>query len=142
MKGITYYNVVVENISNPIIIDQFYCGTTSSGHCKNMSSAVQVMGVTYHNIHGTYSKGRPVHFACSDTVPCTNIMVAQVELLPFRGFFMQVDKPFCWNSYGSSLMPTIPSFRVCLHPNSLAPKPSSIPLKSTSTSLDNTCITY
>jgi hypothetical protein len=144
VKGISYSNVLVENISNPIIIDQFYCGTSSSGKCRNMSSAVRVTDVLYHNIHGTYSRSNPVHFACSDTVPCTNITVARVELFPFRRISSKADKPFCWNSYGSSLMPTIPSLHVCLKPDKLAPKPSPSqpPFRSSLMSLSDACSAF
>lgn len=130
VRAITYKNVYVVNISNPIIIDQFYC---DGSKCKNQSSAVQVSGVTYHNIKGTYSRSSPLHFACSDTVPCTSISVAQVELLPQRGYF--VDDPFCWNIYGTSQSPTIPPLH-CLH-GGLPPSSSSKGLKQSS--IDDIC---
>mgnify|MGYP002775577206 FL=1 len=134
VKSITYNNVIVENISNPIIIDQFYCDSVGSGRCRNMSSAVRVTGITYRNIHGTYSKSSPIHFACSDTMPCTAIVVSHVELLPFRGFF--VDQPFCWNSYGSFSMPTIPPLHVCLQ--SASGSKSSLGTKNSTTSPPHT----
>ncbi|KAI8011496.1 Polygalacturonase [Camellia lanceoleosa] len=48
----------------------------------------------------------PIHFACSDTVPCTNLTMSEVELLPYEGEL--VDDPFCWNAYGTQETLTIP----------------------------------
>ena len=66
-----------------------------------------VSGVTYANIKGTYDvRSPPMHFACSDTLPCTNITMSEVELLPHEGEL--VDDPFCWNAYGVMRTVTIP----------------------------------
>ncbi|PQM34054.1 polygalacturonase [Prunus yedoensis var. nudiflora] len=59
------------------------------------------------NIKGTYDVRRPpIHFACSDTVACTNITLSEVELYPYEGELM--DDPFCWNAYGTQETATIP----------------------------------
>ncbi|KAE8689341.1 Shaggy-like kinase 13 isoform 1 [Hibiscus syriacus] len=39
-------------VETPIMIDQFYC---DKSHCKNQSSAVEVSGIKYVNIRGTYT---------------------------------------------------------------------------------------
>ncbi|KAK4373391.1 hypothetical protein RND71_008775 [Anisodus tanguticus] len=49
---------------------------------------------------------RAIHFACSDTIACTNITMSEVELLPREGEL--VDDPFCWNAYGIQQTLTIP----------------------------------
>ncbi|GAU51583.1 hypothetical protein TSUD_188230 [Trifolium subterraneum] len=41
VKGVRFQNVMVENVSNPILIDQFYCDSPSS--CQNQSSALEIM---------------------------------------------------------------------------------------------------
>ncbi|GAB4859039.1 hypothetical protein Ancab_010507 [Ancistrocladus abbreviatus] len=105
VTGITFSDIQMENTSNSIIIDQYYC---LSKACRNQTSAVYLSGVSYSNIKGTYNNLRtpPIHFACSDTVPCTNITMSEVELLPAQG--QLVDDPFCWNAYGAQQTPTIP----------------------------------
>ncbi|PKA51536.1 Polygalacturonase [Apostasia shenzhenica] len=109
VSGVTFDSVYMENVRNCIIIDQFYC---LSQDCRNQSSAVSVSDVFYGNIKGTYDvRSPPIHFACSDAVPCTNITMAEVELLPFEG--EMVDDPFCWNAYGELRTMTIPPV-VCL----------------------------
>lgn len=104
VSGIAFDTVFMENVRNCIIIDQYYCFTKG---CRNQTSAVYVTDVSYTNVKGTYDvRSPPIHFACSDTVPCTNITMSEVELLPFKGEL--VDDPFCWNAYGALQTLTIP----------------------------------
>ncbi|XP_010551104.1 PREDICTED: polygalacturonase At1g48100 [Tarenaya hassleriana] len=99
-----FENIEMENVRNCIIIDQYYC---MSKECRNETSAVRVDGIEYRNIKGTYDvRSPPIHFACSDTVACTNITMSEVELLPEEGEL--VDDPFCWNAYGTQETLTIP----------------------------------
>ncbi|KAK8555790.1 hypothetical protein V6N13_069871 [Hibiscus sabdariffa] len=104
VSGISFENIQMENVRNCIIVDQYYC---MSKECLNQTSAVQVTDIQYRNIKGTYDvRTPPIHFACSDTVACTNITMAEVELLPEEGEL--VDDPFCWNAYGIEETLTIP----------------------------------
>ncbi|KAL5222093.1 hypothetical protein ABZP36_026806 [Zizania latifolia] len=104
VSGVAFENVRMDAVRNPIIIDQYYCLSKS---CENETSAVFVSGVSYAGIRGTYDvRSPPIHFGCSDAVPCTNITLSDVELLPASG--ATVDDPFCWNVYGSAATPTVP----------------------------------
>ncbi|XP_057546887.1 polygalacturonase At1g48100 [Amaranthus tricolor] len=105
VSDISFQDIQMENTTNSIIIDQYYCLTKE---CRNQTSAVYLSGVSYKNIKGTYNNVRsaPIHFACSDSVPCTNITMSEVELLPAQGEL--VDDPFCWNAYGIQETLTIP----------------------------------
>lgn len=104
VSGITFDNLHMDNVRNPIIIDQFYCLTKD---CNNHTSAVLVSDIQYTSIKGTYDiRSPPMHFACSDSVPCTNITLSDVELLPAKGDL--VLDPFCWNAYGDFQALTIP----------------------------------
>ncbi|WVZ87107.1 hypothetical protein U9M48_033799 [Paspalum notatum var. saurae] len=104
VSGITFDTVTMDNVRNCIIVDQYYC---LDKRCMNQSTAVHVTDVSYANVRGSYdTRSAPIHFACSDTVPCTNITMAEVELLPFSGEL--VDDPFCWSAYGVQQTPTIP----------------------------------
>lgn len=104
VSNINFDNIFMENVRNCITIDQYYCLTK---HCSNQTSAVYVTDVSYTNIKGTYDvKSMPVHFACSDTVACTNITMSEVELLPYEGEMMA--EPYCWNAYGILETLTIP----------------------------------
>ncbi|XP_021642925.2 polygalacturonase At1g48100 [Hevea brasiliensis] len=104
VSGISFQNIQMENVRNCMIIDQYYC---LSKECLNQTSAVYVTDVSYRNIKGTYDvRTPPIHFACSDTIPCTNITLSEVELLPEEGEL--IDDPFCWNAYGTEETVTIP----------------------------------
>ncbi|XP_022138804.1 polygalacturonase At1g48100 isoform X2 [Momordica charantia] len=104
VSDILFENIQMENVRNCIIVDQYYC--LSKG-CLNQTSAVFVNQVLYRNIKGTYDvRNTPIHFACSDTVACTNITMSEVELLPHEGEL--VEDPFCWNAYGIQETLTIP----------------------------------
>ncbi|CAN1353120.1 Polygalacturonase At1g48100 [Linum perenne] len=104
VSGITFSNIHMDNVRNPIIIDQFYCLTKD---CDNQTSAVHVSNIVYENIKGTYDvRSPPMHFGCSDSVPCTNLTISEVELLPAKGDV--VLDAFCWNAYGDLETLTIP----------------------------------
>ncbi|KAF2324050.1 hypothetical protein GH714_006373 [Hevea brasiliensis] len=56
---------------------------------------------------GTYDvRSPPLHLACSDSVPCSNLIFSDIELLPAKGQF--VADPFCWNAFGATQTVTIP----------------------------------
>ncbi|KAB2625126.1 polygalacturonase [Pyrus ussuriensis x Pyrus communis] len=104
VSGILFENIQMENVLNCLLVDQYYC---LSKACRNETSAVLVTDLTYRNIKGTYDVRRPpIHFACSDTVACRNIILSEVELYPYEGELM--DEPFCWNAYGTQETATIP----------------------------------
>lgn len=104
VSDISFEDIEMDNVRNCVIIDQYYC---LSKACRNQTAAVYLTNVSYKNIKGTYDvRSPPIHFACSDTVPCTNIVMSEVELLPHDG--ERVDDPFCWNAYGIQETLTIP----------------------------------
>ncbi|RDX75051.1 putative polygalacturonase, partial [Mucuna pruriens] len=78
VRGVRFQNVRVENVSNPIIIDQFYCDSPTT--CQNQGSAVEISEVMYQNISGTTMSGKAIKFDCSDTVPCSNLVLSNVDL--------------------------------------------------------------
>ncbi|KAF5739917.1 polygalacturonase [Tripterygium wilfordii] len=104
VSGITFDNILVETVHNPIMIDQYYCLTKN---CSNQTSAVLISDISYTNIKGTYDvRSPPMHIACSDSVPCNNLVLSNIELLPAQGQI--VANPFCWNAYRTIQTLTIP----------------------------------
>jgi len=75
---ISYEDVIMHNVANPIIIDQYYC--SPSRDCKNQTSAVQVGNVSYKGIRGTSTTEEAIRIACSTTVPCRNIVMEDINL--------------------------------------------------------------
>lgn len=104
VRGLRFENIQMDNVLNCIIIDQYYC---LSNECRNQTSAVHVSDISYTNVKGTYDvRSPPIHFACSDSVACTNITLSEVELYPYEGQLL--DQPFCWNAYGTQKTLTVP----------------------------------
>lgn len=112
---VTFNNIHMDTVRNPIIIDQYYC---LFKNCINQSTAVSVSHVSYSNIRGTYDvRSPPMSFACSDSVPCTNLTLSEVILLPAQGYILAT--PFCWNAYGTMQTLTIPPVLCFLDGNPL-----------------------
>ncbi|XP_050207132.1 probable polygalacturonase At1g80170 isoform X2 [Mercurialis annua] len=78
VRGVRFENVQMDNVANPIIIDQFYCDSPKS--CQNQTSAVKVSEIMYRNVTGTTKSAKAMNFACSDAVPCENIVLSNVNL--------------------------------------------------------------
>lgn len=103
VQNVKFSGIRVSEVQTPIVIDQFYCDRSS---CKNQTSAVALAGIDYENIRGTYTV-TPVHFACSDAFPCSDITLSGVELEPLQEHYHMYE-PFCWQAFGELYSPTIP----------------------------------
>ncbi|KAE8681837.1 Polygalacturonase [Hibiscus syriacus] len=77
-SNITFQNIEMNNVTNPIIIDQNYCD--QSNPCHEQSSAVQIKNVVYNNINGTSSSEVAINFNCSTNHPCQAIALQKVSL--------------------------------------------------------------
>ncbi|CAK9167670.1 unnamed protein product [Ilex paraguariensis] len=78
-KNIRFQNIIMHNVTNPIIIDQNYCD--QSELCPEQHSAVQVRNVVYKNIRGTSASEVAVKLDCSKTFPCSGIVLQNVNLV-------------------------------------------------------------
>ncbi|CAL4927938.1 unnamed protein product [Urochloa decumbens] len=67
-KDITFQNMIMDNVKNPIIIDQDYCDKAKP--CKAQGSAVEVSNVVFKNIRGTTVTKDAIKLNCSKNVPC------------------------------------------------------------------------
>lgn len=123
-QNIVFRNILMRNVSNPIIIDQYYCD--SSHPCKNQTSAVKVSDVAFIDIKGTSSTHEAVKFSCSDSFPCKRIFLKDIELSLYSGGDAAAS---CWKASGFSCGSMSPSS--CLSSADLLSKQknlSSIPL--------------
>ncbi|MED6194343.1 Polygalacturonase-2 [Stylosanthes scabra] len=82
-RNIKFLNIVMQNVTNPIIIDQNYCDQEKP--CHQQSSGVQLSNVLYQNIRGTSASEVAIKFDCSRTVPCREIYLQDVILEPEDG---------------------------------------------------------
>ncbi|VVA13395.1 PREDICTED: polygalacturonase [Prunus dulcis] len=103
VQGVLFSNIQVSEVQLPIVIDQFYC---DKSQCKNQTSAVALSGITYERIRGTYTV-KPVHFACSDSLPCVDVTLNGIELKPVQEQYHMYE-PFCWQTFGELRTPTVP----------------------------------
>lgn len=104
MKNVSFSNIQVSDVKVPIMIDQYYCDKYS---CKNQTGAVAISGIKYDQIIGSYTV-QPIHLACSNQIPCIDVDLIDIQLNPSsesRGF----QSSLCWNSYGKSQAPLVPS---------------------------------
>ncbi|XP_061353902.1 polygalacturonase-like [Gastrolobium bilobum] len=79
-RNIKFMNIAMQNVTNPIIIDQYYCDLAEP--CQEQDSAVKLSNVLYQNIRGTSASEVAIKFDCSRTIPCREIYVQDVILEP------------------------------------------------------------
>ncbi|CAN1288980.1 unnamed protein product [Linum perenne] len=77
-KDILFQHVVMNNVHNPIVIDQNYC--PDEKNCPGQASGVKVSDVTYQDIHGSSQTEVAVKFICSGSNPCTGLRLEDVKL--------------------------------------------------------------
>ncbi|KAL5723818.1 galacturonan 1,4-alpha-galacturonidase [Ranunculus cassubicifolius] len=104
VENVLFSNIQVSEVEFPIVIDQYYCDKRA---CKNSTSAVALTGVTYEMIKGTYTV-KPVHLACSDSLPCVDVTLTNINLKPLQEVNHHLYDPYCWKAYGELSTPTIP----------------------------------
>ncbi|KAL3531499.1 hypothetical protein ACH5RR_010821 [Cinchona calisaya] len=79
-SGIVYEDIVMNDVKNPIIIDQHY-----NSKKKGQPSKVQISDVHFRNISGTVVTPVAVNLDCSEAVPCQDIELADTNLTPANG---------------------------------------------------------
>ncbi|KAI3471594.1 hypothetical protein Pfo_028244 [Paulownia fortunei] len=81
-SNIKFQNIEMQNVKNPIIIDQQYCDQDKP--CQEKGSAVQVKNVVYQNIKGTSASDVAINFDCREPSMPGN-SVANVNLVGGNG---------------------------------------------------------
>ncbi|XP_030967863.1 exopolygalacturonase-like [Quercus lobata] len=77
-SDIHFENVVMNNVANPIVIDQNYC---PNNQCSNQSpSKVKISNVSFKKIRGTSSTKEAVNLICSKSVPCQQVVLSEIDL--------------------------------------------------------------
>ncbi|KAL8136698.1 hypothetical protein V2J09_002699 [Rumex salicifolius] len=70
-----FEDIVVQNVTNPIIVDQAYC---PYGHCDR--KAVKLSKISFKNIRGSGSSPTSIKLVCSSQVRCEPIELANIDL--------------------------------------------------------------
>ncbi|KAG8650918.1 hypothetical protein MANES_07G079543v8 [Manihot esculenta] len=91
-SNIHFEDIVMQNVSNPIIIDQMYCPWNLCNRKGNLfiinvyswrsysSIKVQISDVSFKNIQGSSRTPTAVQITCSSSVPCKDIVLSNVNL--------------------------------------------------------------
>ncbi|XP_068652819.1 exopolygalacturonase-like [Aristolochia californica] len=104
VSDITFDDIVMNEVYNPILIDQQYC---PHDQCSLKSpSKVRLRDITYRNIRGVSTSETAVLFLCSEEVPCENVELVNINLR-FKG--QGHSKSSCSNVNGVASGKQIPA---------------------------------
>ncbi|XP_055962114.1 exopolygalacturonase clone GBGE184-like isoform X2 [Mercurialis annua] len=73
-KNIIFNNLIMNNVKNPIIIDQFY------GSNSKQASKVKLSDIHFTNIRGTSGTPEVVTLKCSSAAPCSQVELSNINL--------------------------------------------------------------
>ncbi|PIN17523.1 Polygalacturonase [Handroanthus impetiginosus] len=71
-RGLHFQNIVMNNVSTPILIDQEYC---PYNQCQ-----AEISDVSFDNIRGTTATQLAVKLKCSKGYPCKNVRISNINL--------------------------------------------------------------
>ncbi|KAI8533863.1 hypothetical protein RHMOL_Rhmol10G0042600 [Rhododendron molle] len=75
------FNGANNTVEHVFVSDVVFRGTSNGARIKTwQTSAVEVSNVRYIDIHGASSGETAIKFACSETVPCTDISMDNIDL--------------------------------------------------------------
>ncbi|GAA0167614.1 hypothetical protein LIER_22502 [Lithospermum erythrorhizon] len=98
VSDVTFQNIIVNNVENPIIIDQNYCPHGSCGR-QDGGSQVRISNVKFINIKGKSASEVSVSLACSKRTPCQGIVLQDLGLTYKDS--QAPTKATCSNFYGT-----------------------------------------
>nr|XP_023925812.1 exopolygalacturonase-like [Quercus suber] len=105
VSALIYEDIFMNQVGNPIIIDQEYCPYPP---CKTQPSRVQISNVTYRNIWGYSGSKVAVTFRCSQSTPCRDLVMENINL-HYHGRDGEGSTALCNNVKGESLGPQNPA---------------------------------
>ncbi|KAK4276320.1 hypothetical protein QN277_019282 [Acacia crassicarpa] len=82
VSNLHFEDIVMNNVSNPVIIDQEYCPWNQCN--KKSPSKIRISNVSFKNIRGTSGTAEGVSLICSAGVPCQNVELNNINLT-FKG---------------------------------------------------------
>ncbi|XP_065858849.1 polygalacturonase-like [Euphorbia lathyris] len=98
VQGVRFIDAIMQNVQNPILIDQHYC--PHNLNCPTQVSGLKISDVVYEGILGTSATQVAMKFDCSSKYPCKGIKVSDVKLTHST---RQVVQSFCANAVGKAI---------------------------------------
>ncbi|KAK4342219.1 hypothetical protein RND71_038035 [Anisodus tanguticus] len=80
-SDIFFGDIYMQNVLNPILIDQQYCPFPSCSNLGQDNSKVQISNVTFSNIWGISRSKVAITLKCSKLVPCKNVQLDNINLV-------------------------------------------------------------
>ncbi|MBA0799839.1 hypothetical protein Gohar_010328 [Gossypium harknessii] len=77
-RHIRFERLSFNRVTRPIIIDQYGCPPHQ--RCNNHSTAVEISNILYNDLRGTTNSEIAVEISCSESVPCKNIRMKDIQL--------------------------------------------------------------
>ncbi|KAL7098883.1 hypothetical protein ACP275_09G046600 [Erythranthe tilingii] len=78
VSDVTFSNILMDDVENPIVIDQYYCPNSLCSH--QGESDIEIRGVKFVNIKGSSESKVAVDVQCSKKKPCKNIEFVALNL--------------------------------------------------------------
>lgn len=92
--SITFEDIIVNNVSNPVIIDQDY-----SSKDRIEPSNVKLSDVHFRNIRGTAAIKNPaIALTCSQAFPCEGVELTDIDIVPVEGASAELKPSSCLNA--------------------------------------------
>ncbi|XP_047181515.1 probable polygalacturonase At3g15720 [Vigna umbellata] len=101
-RKITFEDIMLQDVQNSIIIDQYYNIKTLS---KLEYDAVRVSEVTYRGFNGTSASEKAINLNCSPS-GCFNITLDQIYIVSSKS--SQLAYAFCKNIANGTIGSTVP----------------------------------
>ncbi|WCJ25103.1 Pectin lyase-like superfamily protein [Euphorbia peplus] len=77
-SSMLFEDITMNNVSNPILIDQMYC---PSNHCnRKTQSNVKVSKISFKGIRGTSFTPKAIQLICSEKYPCEEVDLGSINL--------------------------------------------------------------
>ncbi|GAA0161632.1 hypothetical protein LIER_39265 [Lithospermum erythrorhizon] len=77
-NDIRFEDIIMEDVINPIIIDQEYCPAANCG--GKAPSKVKISKVAFNNIRGSSKTENAVKLICSQLEPCSDVEISDINL--------------------------------------------------------------
>ncbi|XP_042481114.1 probable polygalacturonase At3g15720 [Macadamia integrifolia] len=94
-KNISFEQITLVSVKNPIIIDQYYIDRNSPQNATN----VEVSNVTFIGFHGTTTSKNAITLKCCGSVGCTNIVLNQINI---TAVLESETSSICSNAHGKA----------------------------------------